>query len=888
MLRNVKIGVKLAAGFGLVVLTLTLLGLASYTMFGQIGTNVTDLNENSLAVVKNGGDAQKNVLNSIIQEKNYVIYEKDDFEKSTQDELTRVTESFNAMDAIAKQFDNAELTQAVANLRKEAESFTTLFNTAVAAMRQNAQAADQMKVSGRTVCDGATNQMVAKQAVYIDAAKALELVNQVNAKALEMRMYEQSYILHRDSKYSQAVGKAGQDLLSRVDQLVKLTTNSQEQKQLASIQKNAKDYLSAAEAWAKEARDDAESARAKELLAQMVETGGQINKTAEEYLTAKEQEVGNISQIMFFCSEVATNALGARLAQRGYMLNQSEKYLSQTHENVDKTKQALVKLRAICKTDADEKAVAEAEKAADEYLASFNAWVSKNQEIRQQIFPPLKKAGESMLATVAETQNQAWDTANQNSANVASIITSSKTLIVFALLIGIAIGIAAAVVITRGITKPISKTLTVLETVAEGDYTKKVDYDAKDEVGKMASALNVTVDAVAKAMQDVKDAAEREQQLQAERAEQERLQAEEERKRKEEEAARERQLMEEEQRRKEEQAELERQQAEEERRKAEVLRRKVDNLLEIVAAAAEGDLTRRVAVEGNEPIDELAAGIGRMLQDLSGIIAQVTESAEQFNEGSRVIAESSQTLAAGSQTQSSSVEEMSASIEELSRSIDAVKDNASEADRMAKDTNGLAEEGGTAVQKSVEAMELIRTSSAQISEIIQVISEIASQTNLLALNAAIEAARAGEHGMGFAVVADEVRKLAERSNQAAGEISSLIKESTQRVEEGAQLSEMTGESLKKIIAGVEATAVRISEIATATVEQAANAKEVAGAIQGVADVAEQSAAGSEEMASSSEELGAQATGLRELVSRFKTDSSGHRSYANAETTAEAK
>ena len=268
------------------------------------------------------------------------------------------------------------------------------------------------------------------------------------------------------------------------------------------------------------------------------------------------------------------------------------------------------------------------------------------------------------------------------------------------------------------------------------------------------------------------------------------------------------------------------------------------NIGAVLTRLAKKDFSRGVETEYPGAYGELRDNVNLVVESIRGAVEQIAESANQFAEGSRVIAESSQSLASGSQEQSSSVQQVTASIEELSRSVQGVKDNAHEADKVSKETSQLAEQGGQAVRKSAEAMEQIKTSSDQIAEIIQVISEIASQTNLLALNAAIEAARAGEHGMGFAVVADEVRKLAERSNQAAGEITKLIKESSGRVQEGAELSQETEEALKKIVSGVEATAGKIGEIATATVQQASNSEEVSKAIQGISQVTEQSAAGS--------------------------------------------
>ncbi|WP_248307687.1 methyl-accepting chemotaxis protein, partial [Bosea sp. FBZP-16] len=168
-----------------------------------------------------------------------------------------------------------------------------------------------------------------------------------------------------------------------------------------------------------------------------------------------------------------------------------------------------------------------------------------------------------------------------------------------------------------------------------------------------------------------------------------------------------------------------------------------------------------------------------------------------------------------------------------------------------------------------------------ISDIIRVIDDIAFQTNLLALNAAVEAARAGDAGKGFAVVASEVRTLAQRSGEAAKDISGLISSSNAEVEAGVKLVRRAGESLETILAASRKVTGTIQEISAAAGEQANGIEEMSQAVAHLDEMTQANAALAEQSAASAGALSGRIGELNTLVASFRTGNAAHGAMAPA-------
>lgn len=282
--------------------------------------------------------------------------------------------------------------------------------------------------------------------------------------------------------------------------------------------------------------------------------------------------------------------------------------------------------------------------------------------------------------------------------------------------------------------------------------------------------------------------------------------------------------------------------------------------VDLAIHVADGDLTADIDVHQKDEIGQLADALRNMMAQLKNIIAEVHTAADNVAAGSEQMSSTAEQMSQGASEQASAAEEASSSMEQMASNIRQNADNAQQTEKIAVKSAEDAKEGGRAVIETVSAMKTI-------AEKIAIVEEIARQTDLLALNAAIEAARAGEHGKGFAVVAAAVRRLAERSAEAAGEISKLSVNSV-------EVAEKAGGLLSQIVPDIQKTSQLVQEITAASNEQNTGADQINSAIQQLNQVVQQNASAAEEMSSTAEELSSQAVQLQETISFFKIDKAG--------------
>ena len=323
-------------------------------------------------------------------------------------------------------------------------------------------------------------------------------------------------------------------------------------------------------------------------------------------------------------------------------------------------------------------------------------------------------------------------------------------------------------------------------------------------------------------------------------------------------------------------------------------------LVEIVNRLGQGDLTQMVSEESkNEILNLVGKTVNRTIRNLAHATKENRRFAVEVEAASHQILSRSEQQATGSAEHAASLAEASSTVKELQVISENIAENAGVVAGFASESLARTNDAYKAVSKAIEGTGEIKIStetagekivslgerSQAISEVLEIINDIARQTNLLALNASIEAARAGEAGKGFAVVASEVKKLAANVKDSTKEIKDLIK-STQdlinssvlaiedvsvKVNQAEKSSQSVKEALDKIQQHVSQTSEVADQIKLSTQQQSSSSRQVIKAMEEMLAVSKQIADSANQNLTAVKSLSKLTKIMKESVEAYKVD-----------------